>query len=90
MRLSRQEYWSGLPFPPLEYLPDRGIKPASPALAGRFFNTESTWEAVRQRHPEGRLCEDIQGWRSEKEEALLTPGSWTSSLQNQDNTSLWF
>ena len=25
----RQEYWSGLPFPPLEDLPDLGIKPAS-------------------------------------------------------------
>ena len=36
-----QEYWSGLPFPPLEDLPNPGIKPASPALAGRFFTTES-------------------------------------------------
>ena len=37
---SRQEYWSGLPFPPPEDLPDPGIKPASPALAGGFFTTE--------------------------------------------------
>ena len=37
MELSRQEYWSGLPFPPPEDLPDPGINPASPALAGRFF-----------------------------------------------------
>ena len=28
---SRQEYWSGLPFPPPEDLPDPGIKPLSPA-----------------------------------------------------------
>lgn len=28
----RQEYWHGLPFPPPENLPHRGIKPASPAL----------------------------------------------------------
>ena len=28
----RQEYWSGLPFPSPGYLPDPGIKPASPAL----------------------------------------------------------
>ena len=27
---SRQEYWSGLPFPPPEDLPDPGIKPKSP------------------------------------------------------------
>jgi len=32
MRFSRQEYWSGLPFPSPEDLPDPGIKPGSPAL----------------------------------------------------------
>ena len=40
MEFSRQEYWSGLPFPTPEDLPDLGIKPVSPALAGRFFTTE--------------------------------------------------
>ena len=42
MGFPRQEYWSGLPFPPPGGLPDPGIKltsPASPALAGRFFTT---------------------------------------------------
>ena len=29
---SRQEYWSGLPFPSPGDLPDPGIKPRSPAL----------------------------------------------------------
>ena len=40
MGFSRQEYWSGLQFPPPEDLLDSGIEPkslASPALAGRFF-----------------------------------------------------
>ena len=32
MGFSRQEYWSGLPFPSLEDLPNPGIKPRSPAL----------------------------------------------------------
>ena len=32
MEFSRQEYWSGFPFPPPEDLPDPGIKPRSPAL----------------------------------------------------------
>ena len=36
----RQEHWSGLPFPPPGDLPNPGIKPLSPALAGRFFSTE--------------------------------------------------
>ena len=35
-----QEYYSGLPFPPLEDLPNPGIEPSSPALAGRFFTTK--------------------------------------------------
>ena len=30
--ISRQEYWSGLPFPPPGDLPNPGIKPMSPAL----------------------------------------------------------
>ena len=50
MEFSRQEYWSGLPFPPPGDLPNPGIwkKPASltsPALAGGFFTTSATWEA---------------------------------------------
>ena len=40
-----QEYWSGLPFPPLGDLPNPGIKPTSPASAGGFFTTSVTWEA---------------------------------------------
>ena len=40
MGFPKQEYWSGLPFPPSEDLPDPGIKPRSPALAGRFFTIE--------------------------------------------------
>ena len=42
MEFSRQEYWSGLPFPPPWDLPNPRIKPASlqsPALAGGFFTT---------------------------------------------------
>ena len=40
MGFSRQEYWSGLPFPPLGDLPDPGIEPASlksPVLTGGLF-----------------------------------------------------
>ena len=40
MGFSRQEYWSELPFPPPGDLPDPGIEPASPALAGGLFTTE--------------------------------------------------
>ena len=45
---SRQEHWSGVPFPPPGDLPDPGIEPrfpVSPPVAGRFFTTSATWEA---------------------------------------------
>ena len=40
MGFSKQEYWSGLPFPSPGELPHPGIKPTFPALAGGFFTTE--------------------------------------------------
>ena len=40
MGFSRQEYWSGLPFPSPGDLPNPGIEPMYPALAGGFFTTE--------------------------------------------------
>ena len=45
---SRQEYWSGLPCPPPGDLPNPGIESTclkSPALAGGFLTTSTTWEA---------------------------------------------
>ena len=41
MGFFRQECWDELPFPSPGYLPNSGIKLASPELAGRFFTTES-------------------------------------------------
>ena len=49
MGLSRQEYWSGMPFPSPKDLSDPGMEPASPvspALAGGFFTTITTWDAL--------------------------------------------
>ena len=49
MGFSRQEYWSGSPFPPPGDLPDPEIECMSlmsPALAGGFFTTSATWEAT--------------------------------------------
>ena len=41
MGFSRQEYWSGLPFPPPEDLSDPGIESGSPALQADSLSTES-------------------------------------------------
>ena len=40
MGFSRQEYWSGLPFPSPGGLPDPGIEPGSPALQADVLTSE--------------------------------------------------
>ena len=40
LSFSRQEYWSGLPFPSPVTLPDTGMELDSPALAGGFLTAE--------------------------------------------------
>ena len=50
VRLFKQQYWSGLPFPVPGDLPDPGIKPRSlksPALASRLFTTEPPGKSTR-------------------------------------------
>ena len=64
MGFSRQEYW--MPFPSPGYLPNPGIKPVSlmsPALAGGFFTTSTTWKSPKEqaeisslRNVQGTLC----------------------------------
>ena len=52
MGFSRQEYWSGLPCPPAGDLPDPGIEPVPPVLAGGFFTNE----------PPGKPLHDTKHW----------------------------
>ena len=59
MGFSRQEYCSGLPFPPPGDLPNPGTGPtslSSPALAGRFFTTSITCRRLLLApQPEGKM-----------------------------------
>ena len=48
MGFSRQEYWSGLPFPPPGDLPDPGIKPGSPAFQADALTSEPPGTPERQ------------------------------------------
>ena len=64
--ISRQEYWGGLSFPLPGDLPDpetESVSPASPALAHRFFTTETPGEtqfsSVTQSCP--NLCDPMDG-----------------------------
>ena len=68
MGFSWQDYWSGLPFPPAEDLPDPGTEPMSlmtPAMAGEFFTTRATWEAL-----------SVHSWQ--KRDVTGTPLSWVA------------
>ena len=47
MGFSRQEYWSGLPFPSPEDLPNRGIKPGSPTLQADTLPSEPPGNILR-------------------------------------------
>ena len=49
MQFSRQEYWSGLPFPSPWDLPDPGIKPQSPALQADSSSTKSLTKQRKQK-----------------------------------------
>ena len=56
MGFPRQEYWSGLPFPSPEDLPDPWIKPASPASAyngSLLLNHLGSWKGG------GGVCANI-------------------------------
>ena len=46
LEFSRKEYWGRFPCPAPGDLPDSGIKPASPVLAGIFFTTEPLGKLV--------------------------------------------
>ena len=54
MGFSRQEYWSGLPFPSSGDLPDPGIEPGSPALRADALTSEPPgkqgWDELREWH----------------------------------------
>ena len=60
---SRQDYWSGLPFPPPWDLLHPGIEPArlaSPALAGGFFTTAPPGKARKSWHDHHNNLGNIQ------------------------------
>ena len=51
MGFSRQEYWSGVPFPSPGDLPDPGIEPRSPALQADSLPTELSVKPLFMRTP---------------------------------------
>ena len=56
MEFSRQEYWSGFPFPFPEDLPDPGIEPGSPALQADSLPTELSGKPIATAAKSLQLC----------------------------------
>ena len=56
MEFSRQEHWSGLPFPSPGDLPDPGIEPGSPELQADALPSESPgkWKVSDLNHNDGQ------------------------------------
>ena len=73
-----QEYWSGLPFHPPGDLLHPGIKPATPALAGRIFTTWATREVQDVSLPWGYLT----ALAAEPSQYVLNHSGTSMSLAN--------
>ena len=56
MGFSRQEYWSGLPFPSPGHLPDPGIEPQSPALQAVSLLSEPPGKPLYRTRLRFKLC----------------------------------
>ena len=57
MEFSKQEYWSGLPFPTPGDLPHPGIEPLSPTLADGFFTPVSPGKFLDPLKAMGDVCD---------------------------------
>ena len=86
MEFSRQEYWSGLPVPSPEDLPDPGIKPKSPALQADkitllIISRAWTWEDCVRANRIGRPL------RSASRRILITCEHWGPMSQKKKKKS---
>ena len=68
MGFSRQEQWSGLPFPSPGDLPDPGIEPGSPALQADSLPSELSGEPT---HTRGVRTQKLQEGTEMQHETLV-------------------
>ena len=68
MGFSRQEYWSGLPFPSPGDLPNPGIKPRSPALQAHSLPSESPGKPKKKPKKLKRTFKKREQQQDKKEE----------------------
>ena len=68
MGLSRQEYWSGLPFPSPGDLPDPGIKSRSPSLLADSLSSDPLgkphtmkYQTIKKKKGNNAICSNMDG-----------------------------
>ena len=70
MGFSRQEYWSGLPFPSPGDLPDPRIKPGSPALQTGALPSEPSGTKLRRAETKRKKEFNLEGWEKETSNSI--------------------
>ena len=93
MEFSRQEYWIGLPFPSLGYLPDPGMDPRSPSLQADSVSSKppekspisflwnSTWHPILHSHNLALKSKSFHVLLSESPLPGLCPQLWNKEDQ---------
>ena len=99
MEFSRQKSWSRLPFPSPGGLPNPGVQPVSPALASRFFTTESlgkpgggtppakNWDYCWKREKESWGSNFNLKRQGENTQVFMAVTSWCGGLIGPGGTS---
>ena len=90
MEFSRQEYWSGLPFPSPGDLPNPGIEPGFPALQADFLLSEPPGKPLQN------TLESPQYWHENEEDGIFsvlnhshTYNMLDTVLENAQINKLW-
>ena len=80
---SREEYWSGWPFPSPGDLPYPGIEPISPALAGGCFTTEPPGKPFGNLLYSFTCCLEQHGW-------TLSTLCWVRQVRQGKIRTVWY
>ena len=91
MEFSKQKYWSGLPFSIPGHLPNPGLEPMSlmsPALAGGFFTTNTTWCFKPVIHHPSNSDSSVQSLSHVWLFATPWTATWQASLSITNSRSL--
>ena len=82
MGFSRQEYWSGLPFPSPGYLPNQGIEPRSPALQADVLPSEPPKKSIMEKVV-------FQQWMKERQKIWVSGGRVPKRFGSMSDELVW-